>query len=59
MPGIEMRYIEVDKAHWYLPSRSSQSSGGISSGLESDNVLEAQGDAVRHPPGLINARGGR
>lgn len=55
MPGIEMRYIDVDKTHWYLPSRGSQSSGGISSGLESENFLEAQGNAVGHYPGLINA----
>lgn len=55
MPGIEMRYREVDKAHWDLPSRSSQSSGGISSGLESEHFLEAQGDAVGHYPDLINA----
>lgn len=35
MPGTGVRYLEVDKTHWYLPSRNSQSSGGIFSGLES------------------------
>lgn len=53
--GTGVRYIDVDKTHWYLASRSSQSSGATSSGLESENFLEAQGPAGGQASGVVYA----
>lgn len=42
----------MDKAHCYLPSRSSQS---ISSGFESENLPEVQGAVGGHDSGVACA----